>query len=405
MKTISQRFKSECDAITRQASDLQSRLNTQLSKVEKLKTELPTIQKRILSTDLATARYALPYHIGLTRSKFSELLSPNEMSADTKALFDACEPPPDFSRLDGIIQGLPAHVLPPTFPRSLSKKYTDPGFFMRDWIERQNMEAEASTRRALQKQQSQKKGPAPPPPPSTIDGAPSSLPPPPPPSSDGGYGSPPAPTIPPPPPSAPGLVPPPPPMVQDGNVPPPPPLNLGGTVPPPPPQFPPTIPPPPQFEQPSDLPPPPPFGFGGGDVPPPPPMGFDGGIPPPPPGIDGDVPPPPPFVPSMGGGDAAPLAAPRMSLMDQIKMGTNLKKADPMAPKEKVVPADPRSQMLSMIQKGMKLTSTSDMKLADKPTTDQGEGKLISDMMKRAQMIRKAVVGSSSSSSSSDSDF
>ncbi|KAK2958458.1 hypothetical protein BLNAU_6492 [Blattamonas nauphoetae] len=419
LKLISERFKRECEQIATQTSELHNRLNTQLNKVENLKLKLPELQSRIITTDISSIRYQNPLNISITHELFMDIFRPVDMTPETKALYDSAEPPPNLKDLDDIVKTFPVEIVPKDFPQNLAQRYSDPGFFMRDWIEKQNKEAEETAKKMQEKQQQRKQAAAkqkpetsaapPPPPPSSVGDAPpppppgpaqqSSLPPPPP--MD--YGS----SVPPPPPAH-NDVPPPPPMDFNASVPPPPPMDFNASVPPPPPM---------DFN--SSVPPPPPADIGG-SVPPPPPL-VDGGNVPPPPPMDSSAPPPPP----MGGGggmslldqikQGTALKAPEpikepprgggMSLLDQIKQGTALKSASEQVLKEKPKPVDPRSQMLSMIQAGMKLTSTADHKLPEKPVVEATEGKLVSDMLKRAQMIRKAVVGSSSSSSSSDSDF
>lgn len=110
-----------------------------------------------------------------------------------------------------------------------------------------------------------------------------------------------------------------------GNVPPPPPLG-GGNIPPPPP-------------------------LDGGDVPPPPPLGS---VPPPPPLGSGSVPPPPTFgspsAPS-GGGGAPPPPSTGGSLLGGI-VGfdvSRLKKTEPAAKKEAVVPQNKMAAQLMAV--------------------------------------------------------
>eukprot|EP00004_Rigifila_ramosa_P007332 TRINITY_DN1829_c0_g1_i1.p1 TRINITY_DN1829_c0_g1~~TRINITY_DN1829_c0_g1_i1.p1 ORF type:complete len:467 (+),score=91.49 TRINITY_DN1829_c0_g1_i1:110-1402(+) len=208
-----------------------------------------------------------------------------------------------------------------------------------------------------------------------------------------------------PPPDAFGAPPPPPPMEDFGFMPPPPgPPPEDFPIGPPPPMGGP--PPPPMASAP---PPPPP----GGSFPPPPPMGGSAPPPPmggPPPPAPGAPPPPPaPGAPPPPPAPGAPPPPPMMpmddsssanSLLGAIQAGTQLRKA--AAPVEKKR-EDPRSDLMSAIQRGKALKSVDERVVAEKPKPAADSGRLdVASLLAKTMSIRAAVADSDSDSGSDD---
>ncbi|XP_070559703.1 actin nucleation-promoting factor WASL-like isoform X2 [Ptychodera flava] len=261
--------------------------------------------------------------------------------------------------------------------------------FIYDFIESQGgVEAIKRDQERLRSQKS-----APPPPPPQGRGGP---PPPPPPSHSRGG--------PPPPPPPPGRGGPPPPPPSRGAAPPAP-ARMNGAPPPPPPS-----------RGPMQPPPPPPPGMGRPGPPPPPPPSMMGSAPPPPPPTGAPPPPPPPGPPPPPMGGAPPPPPPmssssesmssmssgpsRGALLDQIHMGTTLKKVDQNEPRP-AASTDSRGDLLSAIRQGIQLKT---VEQDDRPElTPEPQG--IAGALAKALAQRSNAIHSSDDDDEDDDDF